>query len=104
MHLLRYLLAALIMYQHPREGLEEATCCGCGEGPVQVALWGPADDPNRYETYCSACSAARWVEWSGMRCTSVALPADALTNDQVEAAAVAAWPTRTRFPSWLTYP
>ena len=50
MHLLRYLLAALIMYRSPREGLEKATCCGCGEGPVQVVLWGPTDEGRRYES------------------------------------------------------
>ena len=104
MYLLRYLLAALIMYRHPREGLEEATCCGCGEGPVQVVLWGPTDDPNRYETYCTTCSTDRWGRWTWQGCTSVALPADALTNDQVDVAAVAAWPTRTALPTWRVAP
>ena len=104
MNLFRYLLAALIMYRSPREGRQPATCCGCGKDPVQVLLWGPADGPSRYETYCTACSADRWVEWSRAMLTSAPLPADALTNEQVDAAALAGWPTRTAVLTWLSAP
>ena len=102
MNLLRYLLAALIMYRSPREGLKEATCCGCGESPVQVVLWGPTDEGRRYEPYCTACATDRWGDWAG--CSSASLPADALTNDQVDAAALAGWPTRTAVLTWLSAP
>ena len=103
MHLLRYLLAALIMYRSPREGRQPATCCGCGKDPVQVLLWGPADGPSRYETYCTACATSRWVEWSQVGCSSAPLPG-ALTNEQVENAAVASWSTRIAVLTWLSAP
>ena len=104
MNLFRYLLTALIMYRSPREGRQPATCCGCGKGPVGVLLWGPADGPSRYETYCTTCGTERRLEWLGLECTLSRLPAEVLTNAQVEATALAAWSTRTSFPVWLIAP
>ena len=104
MNLFRYLFTALIMYRSPREGRQPATCCGCGGGPVRVLLWGQSDWDSRYETYCATCATGRWVVWSEGNCTVAPLTADALTNDQADAAATATWPTRTLIPSWLTAP
>ena len=104
MHLLRYMFTALLMYRSPREGRAEATCCGCGEGPVQVLLWGPDDWASRHETYCTACATDRWRGWLNTGCTSSPLPTEALTNAQVDAASLAAWLNRTALPVWLAAP
>ena len=100
MHLLRYLLAALIMYRHPREGRRRATCCGCGTATAKLTTWAVNAGPDTHEGWCRACYRDGGYTPG---CTVATLGAHR-NWDEYDAAALVAWPTRAPVPASLTAP
>ena len=97
MNFLRYLLAALIMYRHPRDGRRRATCCGCGTATAQLATWAMGAGPQTWEGWCLDC-----YHGGGYRAGCTRAYLGALRDwDQANAVAAEAWSTRTLVPTWL---